>query len=85
VAFWFLGPPFDVTETTGRICRTMCNIESVLSKAAVVYDVYNTPTAGTIVVHSIVMNVVDWIGLAQDRYRWRALVNSVRNLRYNIT
>jgi hypothetical protein len=25
------------------------------------------------------MNVVDWIGLAQDRYRWRALVNSVTN------
>jgi hypothetical protein len=21
------------------------------------------------------VNVVDWIGLAQDRYRWRALVN----------
>jgi ABC-type enterobactin transport system permease subunit len=27
------------------------------------------------------MDVVDWIGLAQDRYRWRALVNSVMNLR----
>jgi hypothetical protein len=27
------------------------------------------------------MNVVDWIGLAQDRYRWRAIVNSVMNLR----
>jgi hypothetical protein len=27
------------------------------------------------------LNVVDWIGLAQDRYRWRALVNSVGNLR----
>jgi hypothetical protein len=26
-------------------------------------------------------NVVDWIGLAKDRYRWRALVNSVMNLR----
>jgi hypothetical protein len=26
-------------------------------------------------------HVVDWIGLAQDRYRWRALVNSVMNLR----
>jgi hypothetical protein len=24
---------------------------------------------------------VDWIGLTQDRYRWRALVNSVLNLR----
>jgi hypothetical protein len=27
------------------------------------------------------LNVVDWIGLAQDRYRWRALVNSVLNVR----
>jgi hypothetical protein len=27
------------------------------------------------------LNVVDWIGLAQDRYRWRALVNSLMNLR----
>jgi hypothetical protein len=26
------------------------------------------------------LNVVDLIGLAQDRYRWRALMNSVRNL-----
>jgi hypothetical protein len=24
---------------------------------------------------------VDWIGLAKDRYRWRALVNFVLNLR----
>jgi hypothetical protein len=27
------------------------------------------------------VSVVDWIGLAQDRYRWRAIVNSVMNLR----
>jgi hypothetical protein len=27
------------------------------------------------------MSVVDWIDLAQDRYRWSALVNSVMNLR----
>jgi hypothetical protein len=25
---------------------------------------------------------VDWIGLAWDRYRWRALVNSVVNLQF---
>jgi hypothetical protein len=25
--------------------------------------------------------VVDWIGLAQDRYTWRALVNAIMKLR----
>jgi hypothetical protein len=29
----------------------------------------------------IELSAVDWIGLAQDRYIWRALVNSVMNLR----
>jgi hypothetical protein len=27
------------------------------------------------------LNVVDWIDLAQDRYRWRALLNAVMNHR----
>jgi hypothetical protein len=27
------------------------------------------------------LNIVDWIGMAQDRYRWRALVYSIMNLR----
>jgi hypothetical protein len=27
------------------------------------------------------LSVVDWIGVAQDRYMWRALVNAVMNLR----
>jgi hypothetical protein len=27
------------------------------------------------------VGVMDWIGLDQDRYRWRALVNAVMNLR----
>jgi hypothetical protein len=26
------------------------------------------------------VSVVDWIDIAQDRYSWRALVNSVMNL-----
>jgi hypothetical protein len=30
---------------------------------------------------AIGLNVVGWIGLAQDTYRWRALVNSAMNLR----
>jgi hypothetical protein len=29
----------------------------------------------------IILGVVDCIGLAQDRYKWRALVNAVMNLR----
>jgi hypothetical protein len=29
----------------------------------------------------IEVSVVDWIGLAQDRYRWRALVKAVMKLR----
>jgi hypothetical protein len=29
----------------------------------------------------IELSIVDWIGLAQDRYSWSALVNSVMNLR----
>jgi hypothetical protein len=28
---------------------------------------------------------VDWIGLARNRDRWRALVNSVLNLRVSLT
>jgi hypothetical protein len=28
------------------------------------------------------LSVVDWIGLAQNRYRWRALVNVVMNCRF---
>jgi hypothetical protein len=27
------------------------------------------------------LSVVDWTGLDQNRYKWRALVNSVMNLR----
>jgi hypothetical protein len=29
----------------------------------------------------IELSVVDWIGLAQDRYSWRALVDAIMKLR----
>jgi hypothetical protein len=32
-------------------------------------------------IFEIRLSVEDWIGLVQDRYRWRALVSSVMNLR----
>jgi hypothetical protein len=32
-------------------------------------------------VRKIGLGVVDWIGLTQDRNKWRALVNAVMNLR----
>jgi hypothetical protein len=28
------------------------------------------------------LGVVDWIGLAQDRERWKAFVDAVMNLRF---
>jgi hypothetical protein len=40
-----------------------------------------TISASTGIFRKAIMDVlVDWIGLAQDMYRWRALVNSVMNL-----
>jgi hypothetical protein len=42
---------------------------------------YGPQQSVTAIALPIGVNVVDWIGLAQDRYRWRALVNSVMNLR----
>jgi hypothetical protein len=32
-------------------------------------------------VQEVRCKVMNWIDLAQDRYRWRALVNAVMNLR----
>jgi hypothetical protein len=34
-----------------------------------------------VVLLEIVLSFVDWIGLALDRYSWRALVNVAMNLR----
>jgi len=32
--------------------------------------------------HEVGRGVMDWIDLAQDRDRWRALVNKIMNLRF---
>jgi hypothetical protein len=41
----------------------------------------NDPSYGIWNLGEVGWGDVDWIGLAQDRNRWRALVNSVLNLR----
>jgi hypothetical protein len=38
-----------------------------------IYDIKVDPS-------EIGLSVLDWIVLAQDRYKWRALVNAVMNL-----
>jgi hypothetical protein len=38
-------------------------------------------TTDSLSVEEVGWGDLDWIGLAQDRDRWRALVNSVLNLR----
>jgi hypothetical protein len=48
-----------------------CN-ETQLMHYLLVYLVYSV---------TVRCGVTDWIGLAQDRDRWRALVNAVMNLR----
>ena len=35
---------------------------------------------GRIILKRVFRNVMDWIDLAQDRDRWRALVNAAKNL-----
>jgi len=34
-------------------------------------------------IHEVECGVMDWMELAQDRYRWRALVKAVMNLRFS--
>jgi hypothetical protein len=63
---------FEQVDWTSRsFIRTLCQYST-----PAVYFIGNNK-----LVLEIGVNVVDWIGLVQDRYRWRALVNSVMNIR----
>jgi hypothetical protein len=41
----------------------------------------NTHVQFEVQLKSLLKQSVDWIGLARDRERWRAIVNAVMNLR----
>jgi hypothetical protein len=71
------------TNIQGTISRSIPNNgedSSFLTKSRILRifdDVYNIKMD----LLEIGVCVVDWVGLTQDRYSWRALVNSVMNLR----
>jgi hypothetical protein len=77
--------------------HTVCNVTSQKTAFLIVtavktsnlirssYKILNVIFIFIVIIFRVLLeigvNIVDWIGLAQDRYRWRALVNSVMNLR----
>jgi ABC-type enterobactin transport system permease subunit len=60
--------------------RKMLNVRHKILMALTAQIIVILRTTRKMDLLEIGVNVVDWIGLAQNRYRWRALVNSVMNL-----
>jgi hypothetical protein len=58
------------------VCSIICG-GSQINFHSVVFHGHNI----RMVLHEVGCGCEDWIGLAQDRDRWRALVSAVRNLR----
>jgi hypothetical protein len=69
--------PCIIRIITSRRMRWVGHVARMGEKRNVYRLLVGKPEMGLL---KIGLNFVDWIGLAQDRYRWRALVTAVRNL-----
>jgi hypothetical protein len=69
----------ETVSRPGRICNIVIIFLETINKLLFDKNLMHSQTNNIKVCQTD--SSVDWIGLAQDRYRWRALVNSVMNLR----
>jgi hypothetical protein len=72
---------------TNKVCRISCEqarkmLKTVIQLSTVYYSYKRWIDNFKMDLLEIGFSLVDWIGLAQNRYRWRAIVNSVMNLRF---
>jgi hypothetical protein len=63
------------------VLRERNNVTNTLGQSSIVYSLVDGKIILKWILKTWVVGGMDWIALAQDRERWRSLVNAVINLR----